>query len=145
MTARVGDQAEVIVVGGGPAGAAASVALAARGVAVAIVTTARGNPVRIGETVPPTIIHPLTRLGVRDEFLADGHIAAPGTVVCWGDDNPYETDSITNPYGHGWHLDRARFDAHAARRGGARGRAEVPAERLRDGRTRTRWLERGRR
>lgn len=106
----MGDNVDVIVVGGGPAGAAAGAALAARGVTVAIVTTARGNLVRIGETVPPTIMQPLTRLGVHDEFLADGHIAAPGTVVCWGGDEPYETDSITNPYGHGWHLDRPRFD-----------------------------------
>ena len=66
---------------------------------------------RIGETVPPTIMQPLIGLGVHDEFLAGGHIAAPGTVVCWGDDEPWETDSIANPYGHGWHLDRARFDA----------------------------------
>ena len=107
----MGDAVDVIVVGGGPAGAAAGAALAARGVTVAIVTTARGNPVRIGETVPPTIMQPLIGLGVHDEFLAGGHIAAPGTVVCWGDAEPYETDSITNPYGHGWHLDRARFDA----------------------------------
>ena len=107
----MGDTVDVIVVGGGPAGAAAGAALAARGVTVAIVTTARGNPVRIGETVPPTIMQPLIGLGVHDEFLAGGHIAAPGTIVCWGDAQPYETDSITNPYGHGWHLDRARFDA----------------------------------
>ena len=106
----MGHAVDVIVVGGGPAGAAAGVALAARGVAVAVVTTSRGNPVRIGETVPPTIAQPLTRLGVYDNFLSDEHIPAPGTVVCWGDDEPYETDSITNPYGHGWHLDRARFD-----------------------------------
>jgi flavin-dependent dehydrogenase len=78
--------------------------------------------VRIGETVPPTIMQPLARLGVCDDFLSDSHIAAPGTIVCWGDDEPYETDSITNPYGHGWHVDRARFDAMlltAAARAGA--------------------------
>jgi flavin-dependent dehydrogenase len=114
---------DVIVVGGGPAGAAAGVALAARGVAVAVVTTSRPNPVRIGETVPPTIAQPLTRLGVYDDFLSDQHIPAPGTIVCWGDDEAYETDSISNPYGHGWHLDRVRFDTmllRGAARAGAR-------------------------
>lgn len=113
---------DVIVVGGGPAGAAAGMALAVRDVAVAVVTSSRRKPVRIGETVPPTIAQPLTRLGVYDAFLSDAHIPAPGTIVCWGEDEPYETDSITNPYGHGWHLDRARFDTmllSAASRAGA--------------------------
>src|SRR5262249_54417842 len=41
----------------------------------------------------------------------------------WGDDELYQTHFIFNPYGHGWHLDRRRFDrmlAQAAQRGGAR-------------------------
>src|SRR5687767_8261201 len=101
---------DVVVVGGGPAAAAAGVALAQRGVAVALVTTSHRNLERIGETVPPTIAQPLTQLRLFDTFLSDEHIPAPGTIVCWGDDEPYETDSITNPYGHGWHLDRVRFD-----------------------------------
>jgi flavin-dependent dehydrogenase len=103
--------ADVLVLGGGPAGAATALALVARGLRVTVATKVRANAVRIGETVPPTIAQPLSELGVYDDFLADGHIAAPGTVVCWGDDQPYENDSIANPYGDGWHLDRDRFDA----------------------------------
>ena len=113
---------DVIVVGGGPAGAAAATALAARGAAVAVVAASRRNQVPIGETVPPAITASLARIGLRDDFLADGHLPAPGTIVCWGDDQPYETDSITDPYGHGWHLDRGRFDTmlrRAAVRAGA--------------------------
>lgn len=103
---------DVLVVGGGPAGAAAAIALARGGAAVAVLARPEraGGP-RVGETVPPTVVGPLVRLGVWEAFQADGHVPAPGTVVCWGDDDPYENDYIFNPYGNGWHLDRGRFDA----------------------------------
>lgn len=113
---------DVLVLGGGPAGAATALALARGGWSVAVVTRARPDRPRIGETVPPTIMRSLAQLGVWADFLADDHLAAPGTLVCWGDDKPYENDFIFHPYGHGWHLDRARFDAMligAARAAGA--------------------------
>lgn len=111
-----------MVFGGGPAGAATALALARSGVSVAVVNRSRRGHPRIGETVPPTIIRPLAQLGVWNAFVADGHAPAPGTVVRWGADQPYENDFIVNPYGHGWHLDRCRFDAmliSAAGRAGA--------------------------
>jgi len=109
--AEAAGDVDVLVLGGGPAGAAAALALARGGRSVTVVTRARIDRPRIGETVPPTIMRPLVQLGVWDAFLADDHVAAPGTVMCWGDDRPYENDFIVNPYGNGWHLDRARFDA----------------------------------
>lgn len=115
-----GRDVDVMVLGGGPAGAATALALARSGVSVAVVNRSRGDHPRIGETVPPTIMRPLVQLGVWDAFVADGHAPAPGTVVRWGADQPYENDFIVNPYGHGWHLDRCRFDAMLI---GAAGRA----------------------
>jgi flavin-dependent dehydrogenase len=32
-------------------------------------------------------------------------------VSCWGSDIPIETAFVASPFGPGWHLDRARFDA----------------------------------
>ena len=113
---------DVLVLGGGPAGAATALALAHGGASVAVAGRSRGDRPRIGETVPPTIIAPLAQLGVWDAFVADGHAPAPGTVVRWGTEQSYENDFILNPYGHGWHLDRARYDAmmiSAADRAGA--------------------------
>jgi flavin-dependent dehydrogenase len=114
---------EVIILGGGPAGAAAALALRQKGCSVGVVTKPASSAPRVGETVPPEIIRPLSRLGLWERFLAANHLPAPGTVVVWGDDRPYDNDSIFNPYGSSWHLERARFDSmllDAAEAAGAR-------------------------
>src|SRR6185436_14131213 len=63
---------DVVVFGGGPAGAAATLAMAQKGLSVALFCKPRNTP-HIGETVPPEIIRPLTRLGLWEAFLAGGH------------------------------------------------------------------------
>jgi flavin-dependent dehydrogenase len=78
--------------------------------------------VRTGETLPPMARVPLTQLGVWERFLADGHTPSPGNASAWGESDLYEDHFIFSPYGHGWHLDRARFDgmlASTAERAGA--------------------------
>ncbi|MDX8464907.1 tryptophan 7-halogenase [Mesorhizobium sp. VK23B] len=101
---------DVIVFGGGPAGAAVALALARRGHSVAIFRKRSDVAPPIGETVPPGIARPLAQLGLWDQFRAAGHAEAPGTVVIWGGECPYENDFVFNPYGPSWHLDRAHFD-----------------------------------
>jgi flavin-dependent dehydrogenase len=101
---------DVIVFGTGSAGATAALLLARAGLSVALFGKPKIGP-PIGETVPPDILRPLTQLGLWETFLAAGHAAAPGTVVAWGDDRPFENDFLFNPYGPGWHLDRPTFDA----------------------------------
>lgn len=100
---------DVIVFGGGPAGAAGALALAQKGLSVALFTKPRKGPA-IGETVPPQIKRLLAQLGVWQKFLACAHAEAPGIVAIWGDERPYENDFLFNPYGSAWHLDRERFD-----------------------------------
>ncbi|MGB9369044.1 MAG: tryptophan 7-halogenase [Xanthobacteraceae bacterium] len=110
------------MIGGGPAGAATALAIAQRGLSVAVLVKPRGDRPRVGETVPPAIVRPLAQLGLWNEFLAAQHAEAPGTMVIWGSERPHENDFIFNPYGPGWHLDRSRFDGmllEAARAAGA--------------------------
>jgi len=60
---------------------------------------------------------------VWESFLAAGHLPSPGVQSVWGKDEVYEQHFIFNAYGHGWHLDRQRFDtmlAQAAQQAGAR-------------------------
>jgi flavin-dependent dehydrogenase len=124
---------DVLIVGGGPAGAAVGLALAQSGRSTAVLTRERVNRPHIGETVSPAIIQPLVRLDLWKGFLADGHAPAPGTMVCWGDDQPYEYEFILNPYGDGWHLDRARFDTmliEGARAAGVKIEDMLPGSRI---------------
>jgi flavin-dependent dehydrogenase len=105
---------DCLVIGGGPAGAAAAIALAHAGLSVAILERSRYDAPRIGETLPPSVLPLLHRLGFWEAFRLDEHLPSPGIVSVWGDADPYENDFIFSPYGNGWHLDRRRFDATLA-------------------------------
>jgi flavin-dependent dehydrogenase len=113
---------DVIVLGGGPAGAAVALALARKDHAVALLTKMPRAAPPIGETVPPEIKVVLAQLSLWETFAASGHAPSPGTVVIWGSEQAHENDFLFSPYGDGWHLDRTAFDAmllDAARRAGA--------------------------
>ena len=105
---------DVIVVGGGPAGAATSLALTRAGYSASVVERSCYETSRIGETLPPAVRVPLAELGIWDQFVAGGHAASPGVAVAWGRPELYENDFIVSPYGPGWHVDRRRFDAMLA-------------------------------
>src|SRR5215213_6719919 len=110
----VSEQFDVAVIGGGPTGTATAIALAHAGRSVAVLERSHYDHVHIGEVLPPAARLPLINLGVWDRFIAEGHASSPGILSAWGQDVPYENHFIVNPYGHGWHLDRRRFDAMLA-------------------------------
>jgi flavin-dependent dehydrogenase len=111
-------EADVVVLGGGPAGCAAALALARRGCSVVVIERSEYAETRIGETLPPMARKIMAGLGVWDLFMSpvmsQAHLPSFGIRSVWGRDEVYENDFIFNPYGHGWHLDRARFDAMLA-------------------------------
>jgi flavin-dependent dehydrogenase len=50
-------------------------------------------------------------MGLWPSFEAEPHALCHGNRSVWGSNEPVESDFLRGPDGHGWHLDRARFDA----------------------------------
>ncbi|MFE7486342.1 tryptophan 7-halogenase [Kitasatospora sp. NPDC057541] len=100
---------DVVVVGGGPAGAAAALALAGRGRGV-LLADAPGGPPAIGEALPAAARMLLRDLGAAGTVPGDGHLPCYGNRSVWGSAAPASVDSIRDPHGPGWHLDRPLFD-----------------------------------
>lgn len=107
---------DVAIIGGGPAGTSTAIALARAGRSVAVFERSKYDAIRVGETLPPRARPLLDELGAAAQLLRDGHLSAPGVVTAWGHSQPHSNDFIVNPYGSGWHLDRARFDRMLAAR-----------------------------
>lgn len=49
-------------------------------------------------------------MGLWEGFLADGHAPRYLHRGAWGDEEPVERHALADPDGHGWRLDRARFE-----------------------------------
>ncbi len=113
---------QVAIIGGGPAGCACALALAQAGVTdVIIIEASDYSHFRIGESIPPDILRLLQALNIDQAFLHENHIPHYGTRSYWGDDRPGYNDTVMNPFGNGWHLDRCRFDKFLAEQADARG------------------------
>ncbi|GAA1937434.1 NAD(P)/FAD-dependent oxidoreductase [Kitasatospora viridis] len=112
---------DVVVAGAGPAGSAAALALAARGRTVLLVHGTVG-PAQVGEALPAAARVLLGDLGVADTVPGDSHLPALANRSVWGSPLVHSVDSILDPHGAGWHLDRALFDRQlreaVVRRGG---------------------------
>lgn len=79
-----GIDADVVIVGTGPAGGAAAIACARVGLRVALLERSELPRERPGETLHPGVEAPLRELGVLDRVLAAGLPRHPGVWVTWG-------------------------------------------------------------
>jgi len=113
---------DVAVVGGGPAGTATALRLAAAGCSVVVLERGTYDRPRVGETLAPGVQPPLRALGVWERFAALGSLPSWGTRSVWASAVPDEHAHMTAAYGRGWHVDRCAFDrmlAGSARDAGA--------------------------
>lgn len=105
---------DAIVAGGGPAGTAAALALVRAGRSV-LIADSGGGPPPVGEALPAAARALLRDLGAGGTVPGDGHLPCHTTLSAWGSPRLAAVDAIHDPHGHGWHLDRARFDRELLR------------------------------
>ncbi|WP_134132081.1 NAD(P)/FAD-dependent oxidoreductase [Kribbella pratensis] len=101
---------DVVVAGGGPAGAATALRLAGSGFSVALLERSRFDRPRVGETLAPSIQPLLQGLGVWERFVALGPLPSWGTRSIWSSTAPAAHSHLETGYGSGWHVDRRLFD-----------------------------------
>jgi flavin-dependent dehydrogenase len=105
-------KADVVVVGGGPAGSAAAIICAQNGLDVIIVERQQFPRDHPGETVHPGIEPLLKQLGVLDKVLAAGFIRHKGNWVQWGKEKHFISFGENNSESwEGFQIWRADFDA----------------------------------
>jgi len=103
--------ADVIVVGGGPAGSAAAIACAARGLRVILCERERPGRDRPGETLHPGIEPLLGQLGIADRLADVVGARHTGIWIEWGGPRRFEPfGSDTSGPWRGFQVWRADFD-----------------------------------
>lgn len=109
---RMSERFDVAVIGGGPAGTAAALTLRSHAPALKVVLLEAGGYARTrpGEILPALAAPVLDALGVRTAFDAAGFVPARALVSAWSSPAAVERHSLFSAAGHGWHLDRRRFD-----------------------------------
>lgn len=117
---------DVVVVGGGPAGASAARLLASWGHSVLLLTRSGAGTPALAESLPPSCRKVFDAVGVRRAIEAAGFLAASGNTVCWGAGAPRVAAFGGGRVGH--QVPRQDFDrllVSEARRAGAAVRADV--------------------
>jgi flavin-dependent dehydrogenase len=106
------EQADFVVIGGGPAGAAAALMLRrhVHGRRVILLEAGRHDRPKPGEVLPAVARGLLRQLGAWALFAEAGFVENRTLVSAWTKEQLSEKHSIFSAHGAGWHLDRARFD-----------------------------------
>lgn len=122
---------QIAIIGGGPAGSACALALIQKGLHdILIIESGEYDQFRIGENIPPESRRFFRSLGIYESFLAEAHEPCYGSCSYWGSDKRGYNDSLLNLHGHGWHLDRRRFNQFLAQQAQTAGAELAPGTTL---------------
>jgi flavin-dependent dehydrogenase len=103
---------DVAIIGGGPAGCGAALALSGKGHSVAVISSPIA-PHKPTETASPALKHLLGSIGGAAALSA----CEPcfGISSNWGRTIPVLQSSLLSPFGYAWFIHRPRFDLHLKR------------------------------
>jgi FAD-dependent halogenase len=122
------EEADVVVVGGGPGGSTLATLVAMRGNRVVLLEKEKFPRWQIGESLLPSTIHGICRLtGVADELAKAGFTKKRGGTFRWGaSPEPWTfsfsvSPKMTSETSHAFQVERSKFDQilldHAGRMG----------------------------
>jgi flavin-dependent dehydrogenase len=101
----------VLVVGGGPAGATAAHLLSAAGFGVTVLERATFPRYHIGESLQPSCVAILDRVGMRETLLSRGFVKKYGVYNEWGSERwAFEFSAIPAGEEHAFQVVRSEFD-----------------------------------
>lgn len=109
----LGVQAEnyqVMIVGAGPAGLAASLTLSAYNISHCLIDAHTAAIQKPGDALPPNAKPLLKQLGILGLLEDAQHIPYYSNKSSWGTADLHEKELIDGVYGHGYLLDRSHFE-----------------------------------
>jgi flavin-dependent dehydrogenase len=109
MVRHYRQQYDIAILGAGPAGSAISILLARTGLSVILIGK-DSKYHRLGESLMPQCRPLLDEIGFRANLNEENHRLYYGNQSAWGSSLLQSTDFIYSPWGHGWQLDRAKFE-----------------------------------
>jgi flavin-dependent dehydrogenase len=123
---------DVAIVGAGPAGCATALSLRTHSptLSIRLIEQASYETTRPGEVLPGIARGVLENLGIWEAFQHEQWRPVYAVASAWGAPVLRENHVIYSSPGHGWHLDRARFDGFLARQAEARGVAVLTGVRV---------------
>ncbi len=106
--------ADIAIIGAGVAGCTAALRLAPN-YRVVLIDHVENPMGRVGECLAPAarrILKKLDLLPILEPVrgVPSPHLCHQGTISFWGSEQGIISDSLRNPDGFGWHLDRATFE-----------------------------------
>ncbi len=119
-------RAEIVIIGGGIAGAAAALSLAGRGRSVLVVAPPSKDGQRAGESLSPAAHALLRELGLTDEFKTGPHRPSHVTYAAWGAAMLAQRNSIIHTEGPGHVIERQAFERMLSEAVSRRGVKTVP-------------------
>lgn len=110
MLSEIPSTADIVVAGGGPAGATISHLLAGYGFDVILLEKHRFPRHQIGESLTPRILTIFDFLGLRSDIESAGFLPLVGHTVCWGSAQPRTAYYSPDRQRYGFQVWRADFD-----------------------------------